>query len=108
MGAQDVQGVEVVFQYDPTLVEVVEVVAGSLLTLDGSTVSTEKELNAGRVRGRFSRATGATGSGAIATLTFRALRQGSGTVTLDTLVLARGQGAEHPTVANPGRIEVSP
>jgi general secretion pathway protein D len=108
MGAQDVQGVEVVFRYDPTLVEVVEVGAGSLLTLDGSAVSTEKELSAGRVRGRFSRATGATGSGAIATLTFRALRQGSGTVTLDSLVLARAQGTEHPAVANPGRIEVSP
>ena len=102
------QGVEVVFLYDATLVEVVEVSAGSLLTLDGSAVSSEKELGAGRVRGRFSRATGATGSGAIATLTFRALRQGSGTVTLDSLVLARPQGAEHPTVANPGRIEVSP
>jgi hypothetical protein len=108
MGAQDVQSVEVVLQYDPTLIEVVEVGAGSLLTLDGSSVSTEKELNAGRVRGRFSRATGATGSGAIATLTFRALRQGSGTVTLDTLVLARPQGTERPTVANPGRIEVAP
>lgn len=108
MGAQDVQSVEAVFLYDATLVEVVEVSAGSLLTLDGSAVSSEKELGAGRVRGRFLRATGATGSGAIATLTFRALRAGSGTVTLDSLVLARPQGAEHPTVTNPGRIEVSP
>jgi general secretion pathway protein D len=108
MGAQDVQSVEVVFLYDATLVEVMEVGAGSLLTLDGSAVSSEKELGAGRVRGRFSRATGATGSGAIATLTFRALRAGSGTVTLGSLVLARPQGAEHPTVASPGKIEVSP
>lgn len=108
MGAQDVQGVDAVFVYDPTLVEVVDVGAGSLLTLDGSAVSTEKELNAGRTRGHFSRATGATGSGAIATLTFRALRPGSGTVALESLVLTRPQGSDRPTVASPGRIEVTP
>jgi general secretion pathway protein D len=108
MGAQDVQGVEAVFVYDPTLVEVVDVGAGSLLTLDGSAVSTEKELSAGRTRARFSRATGATGSGAIATLTFRALRPGSGTVALESLVVTRPQGSERPTVASPGRIEVTP
>ncbi len=108
MGAQDVEGVDVVFTYDPTLVEVVDVGAGSLLSLDGSTVATEKELSAGRARARFTRATGATGSGAIATLTFRALRAGSGTVVLDSLVIARAQGTEHPTVPNPGRIVVNP
>jgi general secretion pathway protein D len=108
MGAQDVQGVEAVFVYDPTLIEVVDIGSGSLLTLDGTTVSSEKELSAGRARGRFSRATGATGSGAIVTVTFRALRQGSGTVALESLVLIRPTGSERPTVANPGRIEVSP
>jgi len=108
MGAQDVQGVEVVFTYDPTLVEVVDVGAGSLLTLDGSAVSTERELSAGRARARFSRAAGATGSGAIATVTFRGLRPGSGALALESLVVTRGSGTERPIVANPGRIVVNP
>ena len=108
MGAQDVQSVDVVFVYDATLVEVVDVGAGSLLTLDGSAVSTERELSAGRARARFSRAAGATGSGAIATVTFRGLRPGSGALALESLVVTRGSGTERPIVANPGRIVVNP
>ncbi len=108
MGAQDVLSVEVVFSYDPTLVEVVDVGAGSLLTLDGATVTMEKELGAGRARARFTRALGATGSGAIATVTFRALREGSAAVALESLVLTRGSGTERPALASPGRIVVNP
>jgi len=95
--------------YDPSLVELVDVGAGSLLTLDGSTVSTERTLESGRARARFTRPTGATGSGAIATVTFRALKQGTGTVSLESLVLVRGaSGAERPPAPTPGRIVVSP
>jgi general secretion pathway protein D len=109
MGAQDVQSVEVVIVYDPSLVEVVDVGAGSLLTLDGSTVSTERTLESGRARARFTRPTGATGSGAVATVTFRALRQGTGSISLESLVLGRGSaGVERPPAPTPGRIVVSP
>jgi hypothetical protein len=108
VGAKDVQSVEVTLAWDPTLAEVTDVAAGSLLTLDGSPVSAERTLEAGRVRVRFSRAGGASGSGAVAAITMKGLRAGSGAIALESIVLGRGGTADRPAPPAPGRLVVAP
>jgi general secretion pathway protein D len=108
VGAKDVQSVEITLAWDPALVEVSDVAAGSLLTLDGSPVSAERALESGRARVRFSRAGGATGSGAVAAVTMKGLKAGSGSVAVELLVLGRTGGQERLAPPAPGRVVVAP
>ena len=108
VGARDLQSVEVVLAFDPALVEVVEVAPGSLLTLDGQPVGSEKTMEAGRARARFSRAVGATGSGAIVSVSLKGLKPGNGLIAIESLVLSRAGGTDRPAPPAPGRVVVGP
>jgi hypothetical protein len=79
-----------------------------LLTLDGSPVSAERAVEAGRARVRFARAAGATGSGAVVAVTMKGLKAGSGSVVVESLALGRGGGSERPAPPAPGRLVVAP
>ncbi|HXK12385.1 MAG TPA: hypothetical protein VMT70_22295 [Vicinamibacteria bacterium] len=108
VGARDVQSVDVTLTWDPALVEVTDVSAGSLLTLDGTAVAAERALESGRGRARFSRAGGASGSGAVAAITLKGLRAGSGSIAVESIVLGRGGATERPAPPPPGRLVVAP
>jgi general secretion pathway protein D len=108
VGAKDVLSVEITLTWDPALAEVTDVAPGSLLTLDGSPVSAERTLESGRARVRFSRATGAMGSGAVASVTMKGLKAGSGSVAVESLALGRTGGQEQPAPPAPGRVVVAP
>jgi general secretion pathway protein D len=105
MGVHDLTTVVLDVTYDPAVVEAADVVAGSLLTLDGQAVGTQRGLENGRVHARFQRTAGAAGSGVVATLTFRGLKAGSSPLRVENLTLiARGTSVT-PEVT-PGRIVV--
>jgi hypothetical protein len=108
VGAKDVQSVEITLAWDPALAEVTDVAAGSLLTLEGSPVSAERALESGRARVRFSRASGATGSGAVVAVTMKGLKAGSGSVVVESLALGHGGTSERPAPPSPGRLVVAP
>lgn len=105
LGAQDLSGVGATLRYDPTLLEVLEVTPGYLLTVDGQSVAAERALESGLVRARFSRASGVAGSGIVASVTFRGLRAGVATVSAETLSLTAG-GASRAVAVAPMRMAV--
>jgi hypothetical protein len=107
VGARDVRSVDLSLTFDSRLVQAVDASAGSLLTLDGSSVSSQKALEGGRVRLRFTRATGASGSGVIATVVFKGLAPGTAAVGVETLSLQTGTGSRSVTPPAPGRVVVS-
>ena len=108
VGARDVQSIEVTLAWDPALVEVTDVAAGSLMTLDGSPVSAERSLEAGRARVLFSRVVGATGSGAVVAVTMKGLKAASGAIVVESLAVGRGGSTERPAPPAPGRLVVAP
>jgi general secretion pathway protein D len=108
IGAKEVQSVELTVSWDPAVAEVTDVAAGSLLTLDGSPVSSERGLENGRARVRFARATGAPGSGAVAVFTFKGLHEGSCALVVEQVVVGRGGGTERVAPTGPGRLMVAP
>jgi len=108
VGAQDLEWVELEVVWDGGLAEISEVQPGSLLTLDGAPVAASRTLEAGRARVRFSRPTGASGSGAVAALTFRGLREGSGAVVVESVTVAVAGTIDRPAPPPPGRIVVGP
>jgi len=108
VGARDVQSVELNLTWDPALAQVTDVAAGSLLTLDGSAVSAERAIADGRARVRFSRAGGASGSGAVAAITMKGLKAGSGTIAVESIALGRGGTTDRPNPPAPGRLVVAP
>ena len=108
VGARDVQSIEVTLAWDPALAEVTDVSAGSLLTLDGSVVASERAVETGRARVRFSRAAGATGSGAVVAVTMKGLKAGSGSIVVESLTVGRGGSTERPAPPAPGRLVVAP
>jgi len=107
LGAVGLTTAELSVSYDPALIDAVDVSPGSLLTLDGVSVQAEKNLESGRVRAKFTRATPATGSGALATIQFKSLSAGSGTLTVESLALTTPAGEERP-VSPACRVEVAP
>jgi general secretion pathway protein D len=108
VGAKDVQSVEITLSWDPAVAGVGDVAAGSLLTLDGSPVSSERALENGRARVRFARATPTSGSGAVAAFTFNGVHQGSCALVLESIVVAHPGGSERVLPSGPGRLLVSP
>jgi hypothetical protein len=108
LGASGVTAVDLTVTYDATVVEAVDVSPGSLLTLDGTSVGAERNLESGRVHARFTRGTPATGSGAVATIQFKTLKPGSARLTVESLALVTPAGEERPTAPGAGRVEVVP
>jgi hypothetical protein len=108
MAAQDVNSVDLALAYDPAIVEAVDVGAGPLLTLDGTPVGVEKGMEPGRLRARFTRTRGTSGSGVIATVTFRAVRTGTSSLTPEAFSLGTTAGPMAVPFAGPGRITVTP
>jgi general secretion pathway protein D len=107
MGVRDLLSAEVVLTYDPSMLEITDVMAGSLLTLDGAPVGAERAMEAGRIRARFTRAEGTTGSGAVVAVTMKGLRAGTAIVAVESLSLVTAAGTERPGPPAPGRIVVS-
>jgi general secretion pathway protein D len=107
LGAVGLTTAELSVRYDPALLEALDVSPGSLLTLDGVSVQAERNLESGRVRAKFTRATPATGSGALVTIQFKSLSAGSGALTVESLALTTPAGEERPD--SPAcRVEVAP
>jgi general secretion pathway protein D len=108
MGAKDVTRVDISLTYDSALAEAVDVTTGSLLTVDGANVGIEKGMEPGRVRASLARATGVTGSGAVATFTFRGVGAGRSALALEAMTVRTANGAQEVLVPAPARIVVSP
>ncbi len=108
MNAQDLTGVEVVIAFDPALVEALDVAAGSLMTLGGVPVGAERSMEPGRVRVKLSRPSGVAGSGVVAALTLKGLKEGTTSVTVETLTVATVSGREQVRMASPAHITVQP
>jgi len=74
--------------YDPKLLRLVDVTRGPLMADGGQPVSFTRDAGAGTVRiARLPGSPGVSGSGALATLTFQALQQGTATVTIEDALL---------------------
>jgi hypothetical protein len=82
VGARDVVGIDLSLVWDGALAEMTDASAGSLLSLDGVPVQAERALEVGHARIKFTRASGVTGSGAVAMLTLRGLKPGSGALSV--------------------------
>jgi hypothetical protein len=108
VGARDVLSVELTLVFDPALIQIGDVTPGALLTLDGASVQTERQLESGRVRVRFARPTGAAGSGAVATLTLKGIKAGSGALAVESIAVGHAAGSERPAPPAPGRVVVAP
>jgi len=108
VGAQDLEWVELALAWDGSLAEMTDAVAGSLLTLDGTAVTTARTIESGRARVRFTRQTGTSGSGAVASLAFRGLAAGSTTLVVESVAVGRSGGTERPAPPAPARIVVTP
>jgi general secretion pathway protein D len=108
VGARDVLGVDLTVTWDAALAEVTEAAPGSLLSLEGVPVAAERALESGRARVRFTRATAVTGSGAVAALTLRGLKPGSGALVVESLTLVQPSGSTPLTPPAPGRLAVAP
>jgi general secretion pathway protein D len=104
----DLTQVEVVLGYDPKVVEVSDVRAGTLLTLDGGSVQVDQRGEGGRVRAMLRRTSGVSGSGMAAAVTFRAVAAGTSAVRVESLVLVTGAGSQGPPVAETAQITVQP
>jgi hypothetical protein len=108
VGGRDVRSVDVSLTYDSKVVEAVDASPGSLLTLDGSSVSSQKALEPGRVRLRFSRTVGASGSGVIAALVFKGVAAGTTALSVESVSLTTGAGDRSLAPPAPARIVVTP
>jgi hypothetical protein len=95
-----------ILSYDVTALSALDAVPGPLLTLDGAPVGTEKNLEPGRVRARFTRSTAAAGSGVIATFSFRALRTSLTSVKVEAFSMSNSSGTVTPLVAAPAQVNV--
>jgi general secretion pathway protein D len=108
MGAQDLRGVDLTVTYDPAILEAQDAAPGPLLTLDGSPVGVNRGLESGRLRAQFTRSSGSAGSGVVATMTFRGLRAGTATVSVEALALTTGAGIVAVPAPGAARATVGP
>jgi general secretion pathway protein D len=107
LGAENVTAIEAIISYDPSALNVKDIAAGALLTLDGAPVRVERQLEYGKARVKFARQTGVSGSGAVATLTVEALKAGFGLVNLDGMTVTTPERDESAYVAGQGRVLVT-
>jgi general secretion pathway protein D len=108
LGAQDVTGIEAVLSYDPSALEATDIAAGALLTLDGAAVRVERQLEYGKARVKFTRPRAVSGSGAVVTLTLKALKAGFALVNLDGMTVTTPERDLTAYVAGQGRVLVTP
>jgi general secretion pathway protein D len=108
IGARNVTAADVAVVYDASVVEALEIVPGTLLTLDGQSIQAEQKIEAGRASARFTRELAATGSGAVAVLRFRALKAGNASLNVAAVTLMTPVGSESATVQGPGAVVVEP
>ena len=85
----------------------VEVSPGSLLTLDGAALGSEKSLDPEKVRAKFTRAAATAGSGAVVSVTFKGRQPGPAVVTLDSVTVVTSSATERPAPPAPGRVVVT-
>jgi hypothetical protein len=107
LGATGLIAVDVNLTYDANAIEAVDVSPGSLLTLDGASVQSERDLGSGHLHAKFTRAAPATGSGAVITIQFHALRPASAALAAESLTLTTAAGDQSAPVPAPCRIEVT-
>jgi general secretion pathway protein D len=107
IGATGLTSVDVNLTYDANVITAVDVSPGSLLTLDGASVQAERDLGAGRLHATFTRLAPATGSGAVITVQFHALRAGAATLSAESVTLTTAAGAQQAPSPAPCHIEVS-
>lgn len=105
---RDLSQLDAVISYDASVVEAVDVRAGTLMTLDGSGVQVDQRGERGRMRAVLRRATGVSGSGMAVAITFRGLGGGNAAVRVESLVLVTGSGTQGPPVAEASHITVQP
>ena len=109
MNAQNITGIDLMIAFDAGVLEAVDVGPGTLLTLDGAAVGSERNIEPGRIRARLTRPTPTSGSGVAAQLTFRALSPGASALTVEAIALATaGGGSAAPALAAPARVTVTP
>jgi len=108
VGAQDLQWIELSLAWDASLVKLTEAAAGTLLTLDGTPVAAARSIESGRARVRFTRTAPASGSGAVASLTFEGLAAGTTSLVVESVAVGRAGGSERPAPPPPARIVVTP
>jgi general secretion pathway protein D len=107
LSAPEFATVEVVLAYDGAIAEADRIVPGPLLTLGGESVGLESSLASGQVRATFRRASGASGSGGVATLRLRGLAEGSTALDVVSLILVSASGERVEVPAAAGRVVVA-
>jgi len=106
VGLKDVTSLDAVLTFESSI-EVVEATAGSLLTLDGTPVGTERAFEAGRARVKLTKATPTSGSGAVLSLRLRGVAPGTTTFTVESLSVSAA-GVEKPVSVSTSRVVVNP
>ena len=103
-------GIDLSLVWDAALAEVTDAAAGSLLSLDGAPVlGGARDRGGPRAREVPRARRGVTGSGAVAALTLRGLKPGSGALAIESLtLLARRAARERPAAPAAGRLVVAP
>jgi general secretion pathway protein D len=108
MNAQNVSSVEMMISFDPAVLDAVDVGPGTLLTLDGAAVGTERNMEPGRIRARLTRPTPTSGSGVVAQFSFRGMGPGTTGLNVEALVLTTATGgAAAPALSAPARVTVT-
>jgi general secretion pathway protein D len=107
LSAPDFAVAELVLAYDGAVAEADRIVPGPLLTLGGESVGVESSLASGQVRATFRRASGASGSGGVATLRLRGLAEGSTALEVVSLTLVSPTGERVDVPAAAGRVVVA-
>jgi general secretion pathway protein D len=108
MNARDVLTVDLVLSFDSAVLEGVEISPGALLSLDGSQVAIDRQIELGKIRARFTRLKGASGSGAVASIQLRGLKPGLGILTVDQMTITTPSGTQTIPQVLPGRVIVAP
>jgi len=108
LGGVGVTTADVTVAYDASVLEAIDVSPGTLLTLDGQSVGAQRKLESGRAQARFTRATPATGSGAVAVVRFKAVRPGRAVLGVANLTLTTASGDEAASAEGPGVVVVEP
>ena len=107
LGASDLVAADIALGFDPALLEAVDAAPGSLLTLGEVSIGAERNFEAGRLRVRFTRPSPTSGAGAVASLKFKALRPGEGTLQVQALTLIGASGATRSVAVAPSRVVVT-
>ena len=108
-GARSLQEVSISVRSDTPGIEFVEIGAGQLLSVDGASVLTERQMEGTRASAQFKRATPLSGgTGTVAFVAFRATRQGEATIFVEALSLRSGEVLSQVPLAGAVRVTVEP